>query len=175
MPVPSPLADAPKRRKFLADASERTVLIVDDDQSVRAMLGFVFEDEGFQVREAADGAEALDVLRQSAPDLMILDLMMPRVDGHGVLRARRDEALAPDCRVMILTAKSDPADSVWCWELGADEYLNKPVDPDRLFREAVALLRSTPEEIRDRRALGLADAKRLDAMEAAFKPKRRIR
>ena len=171
----SSLGDAPKPRKFLADAAERTVLIVDDDQSVRSMLGFVFQDEGFQVHEAADGVQALDVLRQGAPDVMILDLMMPRVDGHGVLRARRDEALAPDCRIVILTAKSDPADSVWCWELGADEYFNTPVDPDRLFREVGALLRCTPEEIRVRRASGLAEAKRLDAMEAAFKPKRRLR
>ncbi len=156
-------------------ASERTVLIVDDDASIRSMLGFIFQDEGFQVHEAADGEQALDVLRQGAPDAMVLDLMMPRVDGHGVLRARRDEALAPDCRIVILTAKSDPADAVWCWELGADEYVNKPVDPERLHREVVALLRCTPEEIRARRASGLAEAKRLDAMEAAFEPKRRRR
>ncbi len=173
--MPSSLADAPKPRKFVADAAERTVLIVDDDHSIRSMLGFVFEDEGFQVHEAADGAQALDALRQGAPDVMILDLMMPGVDGHGVLRVRRDEALAPDCRIVILTAKSDPADSVWCWERGADEYVNKPVDPERLFREVVALLRCTPEEIRVRRASGLAEAKRLDAMEAAFRPRRRLR
>lgn len=173
--MPSSLADAPKPRKYLADAAERTVLIVDDDHSIRSMLGFVFQDQGFQVQEAADGAEALDLLRQCGPDVMILDLMMPRVDGHGVLRARRDEALAPDCRIVILTAKPDAVDSVWCWQLGADEYFNKPVDPERLFREVVALLRRTPEEIRVRRAAGLAEAERLDAMEAAFEPKRRLR
>lgn len=151
---------------------ERTVLIVDDDPSVRAMLGFIFEDEGFTVREAADGGEALDVLRVDTPDLMVLDLMMPGVDGHGVLRARQDEALAPDCRIVVLTAKTDPADVVWCWEHGADDYITKPVDPERLLHEVLALLRCPPEEVRARRKSGLDEARRLDAMEAAFKPRR---
>lgn len=159
-----------------APSRHRSVLIVDDDPSIRAMLGFLFEDEGFEVSEASDGAEALDLLRQgSPPDAMVLDLMMPRVDGHGVLQARRDEQLAPDTRVVILTAKSDPSDAAWCWELGADEYVNKPVDPERLLREVDLLLRRSPEETRQRRAVGLAEAKRLDAMEAAFDRRRRRR
>ena len=147
---------------------EQTVLIVDDDPSIRSMLGFLFDDEGFVVREAVDGQDALDVIDDDAPDAMVLDLMMPRVDGHGVLRARRDQALAPDTRIVILTAKSDPSDAVWCWELGADEYVNKPVDPEKLLREVQMLLKRTPDEIRARREEGLAEAKRLDAMESAF-------
>ena len=151
------------------------VLVVDDDASIRSMLGFVLEDEGFQVLEAADGQEALDRLVDDPPDAMVLDLMMPRVDGHGVLEARRSGSLAPECRVIVLTAKSDPADAVWCWELGADEFINKPVDPERLVREVQALLRRTPDENAARRVEGLAEARRLDAMEAAFDSRKRRR
>lgn len=146
------------------------VLIVDDDPSIRTMLSFVFDDEGFEVGEAADGREALDVLRTSPPALTILDLMMPEVDGVQVLRVRHAEGLAESTRVLVLTAKTDTKDAVWCWELGADEYLTKPVDPDRLLREGVALLRRTPDELRHRREVGLAEARRLDALEAAFGP-----
>lgn len=151
-----------------AAPGDQSVLIVDDDPSIRSMLGFIFDDEGFDVREAADGQDAIDSLDQDPPDAMVLDLMMPRVDGQTVLRRRRDQELAADTRIVILTAKSDPADAVWCWELGADEYVHKPVDPEKLLREVQVLLRRTGRELCDRRVEGLAEAKRLDAMEAAF-------
>jgi DNA-binding response OmpR family regulator len=147
------------------------VLIVDDDTSIRTMLAYVFHDEGFEVLEAADGQEALDVLRTEPPALLVLDLMMPDVDGVEVLRRRRAEGLAVGTRILVLTAKTDTRDAVWCWELGADEYLTKPVDPDRLLREGLALLKRTPDELRRRREQGLAEARRLDAMEAAFHPR----
>ena len=146
------------------------VLIVDDDPSIRTMLAYVFTDAGYDVIEAADGLEALEVLRTSPPALLVLDLMMPMVDGVELLRIRRADGLAEDTRVLILTAKTDSEDAVWCWELGADEYVTKPVDPDRLLREGLALLRRTPEELRTRREQGLAEARRLDIMEAAFTP-----
>ncbi len=156
-------------------ATTGDVLIVDDDASIRTMLAFVFDDAGYRVIEAADGREALEVLRTEPPALMILDLMMPGVDGVGVLQARETEALADDTRILVLTAKTDTQDAVWCWELGADEYVTKPVDPDRLLRNGLALLARTPEELREHRELGLAEAQRMDAMEAAFRtssPKR---
>jgi DNA-binding response OmpR family regulator len=149
--------------------------VVDDDPSTRTMLAFLFEDEGFTVTEAADGTEAIAKLRADPPAAMILDLMMPNVDGIGVLRVRRTEALAPDTRIVILTAKTDPEDAVWCWELGADEYVTKPVDPDKLLREVLLLFQRTPEEVRDRREQGLLEARRLDEMEAAFTERKRRR
>jgi DNA-binding response OmpR family regulator len=147
------------------------VLVVDDDASIRTMLAYVFDDAGYDVVEAADGREALDLLRSAPPALMILDLMMPEVDGVRVLRTRRDDGLAGGTRILVLTAKTDTQDMVWCWELGADEYLTKPVDPDRLLREGLALLARSPEELRTRREQGLVEARRLDALEAAFRPK----
>lgn len=160
-----------KRSGGAVGDSAGEVLIVDDDASIRTMLAFVFHDEGFEVVEAGDGAEALEVLRTRPPALVVLDLMMPEVDGVEVLRRREAEHLAADTRVLVLTAKTDTQDAVWCWELGADEYLTKPVDPDRLLREGLALLRRTPAELRHRREQGLAEARRLDAIEAAFRPR----
>jgi DNA-binding response OmpR family regulator len=151
------------------DQTSGEVLIVDDDASIRTMLAFVFDDAGYVVSEAADGREALDVLRTAPPALIVLDLMMPGIDGVSVLRTRRADGLAAETRVLILTAKLDTQDAVWCWELGADEYLTKPVDPDRLLREGVALLKRTPDELRRRREAGLTEARRLDALEAAFR------
>jgi len=149
----------------------QTVLVVDDDASIRAMLGYVLDDEGFAVTEASDGAEAITSLSADAPDCMVLDLMMPNVDGLGVLRARHEQGLATDTRVLVLTAKTDTKDAVWCWELGADEYMNKPVDPDKFAREIRHLLARTPSELEHRRSVGLADARDRDRIEAAFPPK----
>jgi two-component system alkaline phosphatase synthesis response regulator PhoP len=148
-----------------------SVLIVDDDASIRAMLGYVLADEGHDVREASDGDEALHELLTDPPDCMILDLMMPRVDGVEVLRRRRQKQLATRTRVLVLTAKTDTKDAVWCWEYGADEYLVKPVDPERLAREVRLLLNRTPAELGHRRDVGLADARERDRIEAAFTPR----
>lgn len=147
------------------------VLVVDDDASIRTLLAFIFHDEGYDVVEAADGLEALEVLRTAPPALMILDLMMPNLDGVGVLRARQERTLASGTRILVLTAKNDAQDRLWCWELGADQFLTKPVDPDQLLSEGQALLACTPDELRDRREQGLAEARRLDAIEAAFRPR----
>ena len=152
-------------------AGTPTVLVVDDDASVRAMLGYVLHDEGYVVREAGDGAEALEELLVDPPDCMVLDLMMPKVDGVEVLRRRKDRSLATRTRVLVLTAKTDTRDAVWCWELGADEYLTKPVDPDRLAREVKLLLNRTPAELSHRREVGLADARERDRLEQAFRGK----
>lgn len=148
------------------------MLVADDDASVRAMLGYVLADAGYDVREAEDGESALRELLVAAPDCVVLDLMMPNVDGVEVLRRRKQRNLASRTRVLVLTAKTDPQDAVWCWELGADEFLTKPVDPDRLVREVRLLLARTTTELRRRREVGLADARERDRLEQAFDPRR---
>lgn len=147
-----------------------SVLVVDDDPSIRALLGYVLHDEGHEVREAADGDDALRELLVDPPDCLVLDLAMPRVDGVEVLRRRLDQQLATRTRVLVLTARTDPKDAVWCWTLGADEYLVKPVEPERLAREVRLLLARTPQELRHRREVGLADARERDRIERAFTP-----
>lgn len=107
----------------------REILLVDDDPDIRGMLAFTLGDLGFMVREAKDGIDALDELATHDLDCVVLDLMMPRLDGFKVLETMRSQRLAPDTRVVILTCKSDERSLVRCWELGADDYLVKPVDP----------------------------------------------
>ena len=136
------------------------------------MLGYVLHDAGYEVREANDGAEAIEQLTVQPPDAMVLDLMMPTTDGVAVLRARRERGFAPDTRILVLTAKTTTEDAVWCWELGADEYLVKPVDPDKLAWEMRNLMARTPDELEHRRRVGLADARERDRLEAAFEPKK---
>ena len=108
------------------------VLLVDDDPDIRGMLAFTLDDYGFTVREAGDGSEAIAALEARAPDVMVLDLMMPNLDGFAVLAAMRARGLATRTRVLILTCKVDERDLVRGYELGAHEYLTKPFDPDGL-------------------------------------------
>jgi DNA-binding response OmpR family regulator len=147
----------------------RDVLLVDDDEIVRGLLVWLFEDAGYEVRQAADGREALAALGRQAPDCMVLDLMMPEVDGFEVLRRRQERQLAQETRVIILTAKDSPSDQVLCWEHGADEYLTKPFDGDRLIKLVGDLMGLSPEQLRHRRDVGLQEARRMDEIERAFK------
>lgn len=108
------------------------VLIVDDDPDIRQMLAFTFSSDGFSTRQAASGEEALRMLADRAPDCIVLDLMMPRMDGFDLLARMRAEGLAADAKVIMLSCRSDEGAFVRAWELGADEYLVKPTDPDML-------------------------------------------
>ena len=149
------------------------VLIVDDDPDIRMMLRFALEDVGFDVGLASDGVEALALLRERAPDCMVLDLMMPNLDGFGLLRAMREQGLGQATRTVILTCKVDEADVVKGLELGAHEYLGKPFDPDRLAGILQRLLDSTTEALADRRRVQLDKAAFRDRIESALARSRR--
>lgn len=121
------------------------ILVVDDE---RRMVGFIrlnLEQDGFEVIEAYNGTEALDRLRDSLPDLILLDVMMPDIDGFEVLRTIRELGQVP---VIMLTAKGEEEDIVKGLELGADDYVTKPFSPRELVSRVKAVLRrgSTFEE-----------------------------
>ncbi len=124
------------------DAPE--VLVVDDDPDIRAMLGYTLGGE-FTVRFAASGAEAIDELATRPPAAMILDVMMPEIDGYDVLEARRERGLAPHTHVLMLTCKTDERDLVRSWALGADAYLSKPTDPEQIAAKLRAHLAATAD------------------------------
>ena len=107
------------------------VLVVDDDPDIRAMLGYTLGAE-FNVRFASNGIDAIDELATNPPDAMVLDVMMPGLDGYDVLEARRERGLAPYTQVIMLTGKTDEGDLVRCRALGADAYLSKPTDPEQI-------------------------------------------
>jgi len=121
------------------------ILVVDDE---RRMVGFIrlnLEQDGFEVIEAYNGSEALERLRDSLPDLILLDVMMPDIDGFEVLRTIREISQVP---VIMLTAKGEENDKVKGLELGADDYVTKPFSPRELVSRVKAVLRrgSTFEE-----------------------------
>ncbi len=145
------------------------VLVVEDDEVIRGMLVFLLEGDGHTVEQAAEGDEALSILRRRTPDCIVLDLMMPGVDGLTVLRTRQAEGFAADARVVVLTARSGTDDAVWCWEAGADEFLTKPFEPEHLLRIVRVLASLSPAEAQRRRELGLAQSRQLDAIESALR------
>jgi DNA-binding response OmpR family regulator len=144
------------------------VLIVDDDANIREMLGLVLEDAGHGVRTVVDGKEAVAALEASAPQCMVLDLMMPELDGHGVLRAMRERNLAPETRVLVLTCKVHAGEFIEAWQLGADEYVTKPVDPFQLVERLRSLMAIPVEQLQQEREAKLEKAVLLARLESSF-------
>ena len=121
------------------------VLVVDDNPVVRSLATVALEQAGLEVWEAADGPEALGRLRSGqVPDAVVLDIMMPVLSGHDVLEAMREEHLAPDAAVLMLSAKTTEDDFTAAFARGADDYLTKPFDPDELVRAVRALVYRNP-------------------------------
>ena len=150
------------------------ILVVDDDPDIRSLLRLTFESYGHSVREAGDGVAALAALEDRVPEAVILDVMMPKLDGYGVLRAMRQRDLAPTTRVLMLTCKTDERDFVRGFELGADEYQTKPFEPDQLADDVGRLLQTPDEALHRRRQAELEKAELLDRLESAFtRPGRR--
>lgn len=116
------------------------VLLVEDDPDVRGMIAFTLDDYGFTVEEAADGKAAVAALERGEPDAIVLDLMLPEIDGFGVLAIMRERGLAPRSRVLIVSCKVAEADLIRGFELGAHDYITKPFDPDSLASAVSRLL-----------------------------------
>lgn len=114
------------------------VLVVDDEWNMRNLLRIYLQREGFAVSEARTGREALDVLEQQRIDMVVLDVMMPDMDGWQVLRTIRESSRIP---VLMLTARSDTKDKVQGLDGGADDYLTKPFEPEELAARLRSLLR----------------------------------
>ena len=128
------------------------VLLVDDDDDLRAITRMFFEADGFSVLEAVDGEAALGVLDHERPDAVILDVMMPGIDGFTVLDAVRSQASTWDIRVVMLTCKTEPDAVTEGWTLEADDYLAKPFDPQELVDRVRMIMEASPRALRDRRA-----------------------
>jgi DNA-binding response OmpR family regulator len=118
----------------------KTILVVDDERNIVDLLRLYLEKEGYAVAAAFDGEEALVLHARHDPDLVILDLMLPRIDGFDVCREIRRRGDTP---VLMLTARSDDVDAIVGLELGADDYVTKPFNPRALVARVKAILRRT--------------------------------
>ena len=120
--------------------SKETILVVDDEKNIVELVRLYLEREGYVVQSAADGEEALARAGTLQPALIILDLMLPKVDGWEVCRRLRAHSAVP---ILMLTARSDDVDKIVGLELGADDYLSKPFNPRELVARVKAVLRRT--------------------------------
>lgn len=140
------------------------ILLVDDEPGLVKGLRLSFEQEGFLVSTAADGQEALDKVKAGSFDLIILDLMLPKVDGLSICREIRKQDSTP---IIMLTAKADEVDKILGLELGADDYLTKPFHTRELIARSRALLRRVEMHSRP------ADSHRLQIGELTVRPPQR--
>jgi two-component system alkaline phosphatase synthesis response regulator PhoP len=131
-----------------------TILVVDDEANIRELARAYLEKNGYRVLVAVNGQQALDTIRQQTPDLVVLDLMLPGIDGWEVCRRVRATSNLP---ILMLTARDDDIDKIVGLEMGADDYLTKPFNPRELVARVRAILRraaaaANPQQ--ERRRLG---------------------
>jgi DNA-binding response OmpR family regulator len=122
------------------------ILVVDDDQPSVKMISYLLKEEGHAVSSAKDGQEALEAVEKDPPDLIIMDVMMPRMDGFEATRRIRQIMSVP---IIILSAKGETSDKVAGLQLGADDYLAKPFEPAELLARVQAVLRRTETFVTD--------------------------
>ncbi|MBT7783150.1 MAG: response regulator transcription factor [Anaerolineae bacterium] len=116
------------------------ILVVDDEDTIREVVRRYLEREGFSVKEARDGYEALDIIGLAPPTLIVLDLMLPGIDGLTLTQLLRKDHQIP---IIMLTAKGESSDRIRGLDLGADDYITKPFNPQEVFSRVRAVLRRT--------------------------------
>ncbi len=116
------------------------VLVVDDEESIQELVSYNLEQLGFVVVRASDGIEALEVFKTEKPDLILLDIMLPKLDGLEVCRQVRQKSAVP---IIMLTARTTETDKILGLDFGADDYITKPFSPRELLARVNALLRRT--------------------------------
>jgi len=123
------------------------VLVCDDDDGIRGMLVAFLEAEGFEVDAVADGPSCLGTVAEDPPDVVVLDVMMPGMDGYQVAEVLRRSFSQETLKVVMLTARTADEDVLAGWSAGVDSYMAKPFDPDELLRFLHFLVRNTEATI----------------------------
>ncbi|MCX7780924.1 MAG: response regulator transcription factor [Negativicutes bacterium] len=123
--------------------SAQVILIADDEPQIRQLLALYFGKEGFQIEEASDGAETIVKVQQLKPNIVLLDIMMPIMDGLEVCRQVRKISDVP---IILLTARAEDEDRIMGLEIGADDYITKPFNPREVVARVKAVLRRSPRD-----------------------------
>jgi phosphate regulon transcriptional regulator PhoB len=142
-------------RRPSRELSMKRILIIEDDRDIVELVRYNLANEGFQVAAAFDGSSGLANLKKSPPDLLLLDLMLPRMSGLDICREIRKEESLNRLPVLMLTARGDEADRVVGLEMGADDYVTKPFSPRELIARVKALLRRAEPPVDSPRVLEL--------------------
>ena len=127
------------------------ILVVDDEPDVLLLCRVNLQHAGHEVLEASDGEQGLALALAEVPDAIVLDLMLPLMDGYGVLGHLLADARTRDIPVLMLTAKAQREDRVRCWEEGASEFMTKPFSPAALSSALTQLIEMSPEQREERR------------------------
>jgi CheY-like chemotaxis protein len=151
------------------EAEGKVVLVVDDNPGVRELVCMILEDAGLEIETASNGEEALDMAKRIHPDLVILDVMMPGMDGWETAAYLLDEPDTSDIPIIFLTARAKTEEQLRGWEMPIFDYITKPFTADDLLDRVFSVLTAEPEskpDVRDairreklRRLLGLADSR----------------
>ena len=127
------------------------VHLADDDSDIRQLLTYILAEEGHEVRVSKDGRQAVEAMVMDPPEVLLLDLMMPEMDGHAVLRDMQDYQVLDSTKVLVLTAKGSEHDRHLAFDLGADHYLTKPFEPEEVIAAVEMMLELSKEELKVRR------------------------
>ena len=141
--------------------------IADDEADIRQLLTLILVEDGHEVSASGDGRAAIEKMLMNPPDLLVLDLMMPDMNGSAVLTEMQDFSILDSTRVLVLTAKSTEHDREQGYELGADEYVTKPCDEAEIRRTISAMLEVPKEELRVRREDLMDKARLFSQLESA--------
>jgi DNA-binding response OmpR family regulator len=144
------------------------ILVVDDDPVIRRLLSVLLQDEGHNVLSAPDGDAALEMISNEAPDLVVLDVLMPKKDGYTVLKEMKSSGIRESTKVLVLTGRGTEADWLRGYKLGADQYMTKPFDTEEFINVISELLGMSREQLKVRRLAELDRAQLLSRLEAIF-------
>jgi type IV pilus assembly protein PilB len=139
--APAAAAPAASGEAAVAPRAQPVVLVADDDAAIRALFTAVLESERYRVVHATDGLDALEQAQRLEPDILLLDMDMPRLNGFGVLERLRQRLLGRAVPVIVVTARDDPETETRCIEMGAEDYITKPIQPPTLLARVRAVLR----------------------------------
>ncbi len=138
-----------KGEKGMRDLDDGKILLVEDERDISEMVQYNLEQAGFDVITAEDGETALEAVREALPVLIVLDLMLPGIDGLEVCKLLKQDVRTRDVPILMLTARSEEVDRIVGLELGADDYVVKPFSPRELVLRIRAILRRMQAEVRD--------------------------
>ena len=139
----------------MANNPEATIVVVDDEPSIRELVSASLHFSGFDVKTASNGTEAIDVITQTNPDLVVLDVMLPDIDGFTVTRRIRQQGV--EAPVLFLTARDDTQDKVMGLTVGGDDYVTKPFSLEEVVARIRAIRRRTKEQVEDDPVIRVAD------------------